>query len=186
MPAAAEPPVTELLQRAAAGDAAARDALLGAVYQELRRLARHLLAGDRLRAQLAPTELVHGAALKLMGQAQVSARDRAHFLAYAGQVMRQVLIDHVRRERAAKRDAGTQVTLVSTLPDQARSDVDVAALHEALERLEAVSPELARLVEQRYFAGMTVEQIAELDGSSPATVKRRWRAARAWLVDALA
>lgn len=186
MPAAAEPPVTELLQRAAGGDAAARDALLGAVYQELRRLARHLLAGDRLRAQLAPTELVHGAALKLMGQAQVSARDRAHFLAYAGQVMRQVLIDHVRRERAAKRDAGTQVTLVSTLPDQARSDVDVAALHEALERLEAVSPELARLVEQRYFAGMTVEQIAELDGSSPATVKRRWRAARAWLVDALA
>lgn len=186
MPAAAEPPVTELLQRAAGGDAAARDALLGAVYQELRRLARHLLAGDRLRAQLAPTELVHGAALKLMGQVQVSARDRAHFLAYAGQVMRQVLIDHVRRERAAKRDAGTQVTLVSTLPDQARSDVDVAALHEALERLEAVSPELARLVEQRYFAGMTVEQIAELDGSSPATVKRRWRAARAWLVDALA
>ncbi len=186
MPAAAEPAITELLQRAAGGDAAARDALLSAVYQELRRLARHLLAGDRMRAQLAPTELVHGAALKLMGQAQVSARDRAHFLAYAGQVMRQVLIDHVRRERAAKRDAGTQVTLVSTLPDQPRADVDVAALHEALERLEAVSPELARLVEQRYFAGMTIEQIAELDGSSPATVKRRWRAARAWLADALA
>lgn len=181
----AEPAVTELLQRAAGGDAAARDALLGAVYQELRRLARHLLAGDRMRAQLAPTELVHGAALKLIGQAQVSARDRAHFLAYAGQVMRQVLVDHVRRERAAKRDAGTLVTLVSSLPDEPRSDIDVEALHEALERLAEVSPELARLVERRYFAGLTVEQIAELDGSSTATVKRQWRSARAWLHDAL-
>lgn len=181
----APPPVTELLQRAAGGDAAARDALLAAVYQELRRLARHLLAGDRMRAQIAPTELVHGAALKLMGQAKVSARDRAHFLAYAGQVMRQVLIDHVRREHADKRDAGTRVTLVSSLPDEPRADVDVQALHEALERLAEVSPELARLVEQRYFAGMTVEQIAELDGSSTATVKRRWRAARAWLHDAM-
>lgn len=181
----AVPAVTELLQRASGGDAAARDALLAAVYQELRRLARQLLAGDRMRAQLAPTELVHGAALKLMGQAQVSAHDRAHFLAYAGQVMRQVLIDHVRREHAAKRDGGTQVTLVSTLPEEPRSDVDVEALHDALERLEAVSPELARLVEQRYFAGMTIEQIAELDGSSTATIKRRWRSARAWLHDAL-
>ena len=181
----AEPAVTELLQRAAGGDAGARDALLAAVYQELRRLARHLLAGDRMRAQLAPTELVHGAALKLMGQAQVSARDRAHFLAYAGQVMRQVLIDHVRREHAAKRDGGTLVTLISTLPDEPRGDVDVQALHEALERLEAAEPALARLVERRYFAGLTLEQIAELDGASLATVKRRWRAARAWLHDAL-
>lgn len=180
------PPVTELLQRAASGDAGARDALLAAVYQELRRLARQLLAGDRMRQQIAPTELVHGAALKLMGQAQVSASDRAHFLAYAGQVMRQVLIDHVRREHAAKRDAGSRVTLVSSLPDEARSDVDVEALHEALERLAEVSPALAQLVERRYFAGLTVEQIAELDGTSAATVKRQWRAARAWLHDALA
>ncbi len=178
-------PVTELLQRAAGGDAGARDALLAAVYPELRRLARRLLAGDRMRQQIEPTELVHGAALKLIGQAQVSARDRAHFLAYAGQVMRQVLIDQVRRDRADKRDAGTQVTLVSSLPDAPRSDVDLEALHEALERLAAASPELAQLVERRYFGGLSVEQIAELDGSSPATVKRRWRAARAWLHDAL-
>ncbi|MBS0443285.1 MAG: sigma-70 family RNA polymerase sigma factor [Proteobacteria bacterium] len=183
----APPPVTELLQRAAGGDAAARDALLAAVYPEMRRLARHLLAGDRMRQQIEPTELVHGAALKLIGQAQLSAHDRGHFLAYAGQVMRQVLIDHVRHERAAKRDAGTQVTLVSSLPDEPRGGggVDLEALHEALERLAAASPELARLVERRYFAGLTLEQIAELDGRSSATVKRQWRAARAWLHDAL-
>lgn len=183
----APPPVTELLQRAAGGDAAARDALLAAVYPEMRRLARHLLVGDRMRQQIEPTELVHGAALKLIGQAQLSAHDRGHFLAYAGQVMRQVLIDHVRHERAAKRDGGTQVTLVSSLPDEPRGGggVDLEALHEALERLAAASPELARLVERRYFAGLTLEQIAELDGRSSATVKRQWRAARAWLHDAL-
>lgn len=180
-----EPAVTELLRHAAAGDAAARDALLAAVYQELRRLARRMLAGDRMRHQLAPTELVHGAALKLMGQAQVLAHDRAHFLAYSGQVMRQVLLDHVRHDRAARRDAGLRVTLVSTIPDEPRGELDVEALHEALERLAEASPELALLVERRYFGGMTVEEIALLDGSSTATVKRRWRAARAWLHDAL-
>lgn len=178
-------PVTELLRRAAAGQAPARDAVIAAVYPELRRLARHILAGDRVRHVLAPTELVHGAALKLLGQDAVSARDRAHFLAYSAQVMRQVLIDHVRRDGAAKRDAGTLVTLVSSIPDEPRDDLDVEALHEALLRLAEASPELARLVEQRYFAGMTVEEIAELDGSSTATVKRRWRTARAWLEDAL-
>jgi RNA polymerase sigma factor (TIGR02999 family) len=185
LPAPSSAPVTELLQRAAGGDAPARDALLAAVYQELRRLARHILAGDRQRHALAPTELVHGAALKLLGQEAVSARDRAHFLAYSGQVMRQVLLDHVRRDAAAKRDGGTLVTLVSTIADEPRADLDLEALHEALERLAEASPELARLVEQRYFAGMTVEEIAVLDGSSTATVKRRWRAARAWLHDAL-
>lgn len=179
-------PVTELLRRAADGEAPARDALLAALYGELRRLARHILAGDRQRHVLAPTELVHGAALKLLGQQAVSARDRAHFLAYSGQVMRQVLIDHARRAGAAKRDGGTLVTLVSAIPDEPRGGgLDLEAVHEALERLAEVSPDLARLVERRYFAGMTVEEIAALDGSSTATVKRQWRAARAWLADAL-
>lgn len=181
----AEPAITELLRRAGDGDAGARDALLASLYQELRRLARQLLAGDRMRYQIAPTELVHGAALKLMGQAQVSARDRAHFLAYSGQVMRQVLIDQVRRDGAAKRDGGTQVTLVSGLAEEPAAGVDVESLHQALERLAEVSPALAQLVERRYFGGLTIEQIAELDGSSTATVKRQWRTARAWLRDAL-
>ena len=177
--------VTELLRAAESGSAAARDALLTAVYGELRRLAGHILAGDRARFIVSPTELVHGAALKLMSQESVSARDRAHFVAYSAHVMRQVLIDQVRREGSAKRN-GRKVTLLSSIPDEPQSELDVEALHEALERLAAVSPEHARLVELRYFGGLTVEEIAVLDGTSPATVKRSWRAARAWLRDALA
>lgn len=182
----AAPAVTELLRAAEGGSAQARDQLMSALYQEMRRLARRILVGDRARHLVAPTELVHGAALKLLGQEAVSARDRAHFLAYSGHVMRQVLIDLVRRESSAKRDGGTQVTLVSAIPDEADAGVDVEALHEALERLAEVSPEHAKLVEMRYFAGLTIEQIAEAQGVSTATVKRNWRAARAWLHDALA
>lgn len=185
-PTPARPAVTELLRAVAGGDVRARDALIASVYQEMRRLARRILAGDRARHMVAPTELVHGAALKLLGQEVVSARDRAHFLAYAGQVMRQVLIDHVRREGSAKRDGGTKVTLVSTIAEEPSSDVDMEALHDVLDRLAEVSPEHARLVEMRYFGGMTIEEIAAVQGSSSATVKRQWRAARAWLQNALA
>ncbi len=180
------PAVTELLRAAEAGQGGARDQLMAAVYQEMRRLARRILAGDRARFMVAPTELVHGAALKLLGQEVLSARDRAHFLAYSGQVMRQVLIDHVRREASAKRDGGTKVTLVSTIAEEPTSDVDVESLHDVLDKLAAVSPEHAKLVEMRYFAGMTVEEIAQAQGISTATVKRNWRAARAWLAEALA
>jgi RNA polymerase sigma factor (TIGR02999 family) len=184
-PPRTRPGVSELLRAVETGDRTARDRLLGEVYEELRSLARRILSGDRARYMVAPTELVNGAAIKLIAQEQLSARDRAHFLAYAAQVMRQVLIDQVRRERSAKRDA-PKVTLMSQIAEEPQSDVDVEALHDALEKLAAVSPEHARLVELRYFGGLTVEQIATLDGSSPATVKRSWRAARAWLHDALA
>ncbi|MBL0148012.1 MAG: sigma-70 family RNA polymerase sigma factor [Ideonella sp.] len=180
------PAVTELLRAVEGGDMAARDELISAVYQEMRRLARRILSGDRARQVLAPTELVHGAALKLLGQEVVSARDRAHFLAYSGQVMRQVLIDHVRREASAKRDGGTRVTLVSSIAEEPSSDVDVEALHEVLDQLAVVSPEHAKLVEMRYFGGMTIEEIAAVLGSSSATVKRQWRVARTWLHNALA
>ncbi len=176
--------LTQLLRAAEGGDAGARDKVISAVYQELRRLARRILAGDRASHRVAPTELVHGAALKLMAQDRISARDRAHFLAYSGQVMRQVLIDEVRREGAEKRGP-TKVTLFSQIADEPQADIDIEALNEALERLAEVSPDHARLVELRYFSGMTVEEIATLDGVSTATVKRSWRAARAWLLDAL-
>jgi RNA polymerase sigma factor (TIGR02999 family) len=179
------PAVTELLRAVQGGNLVARDALIAAVYQEMRRLARRILAGDRARHMLAPTELVHGAALKLLGQEVLAASDRAHFLAYSGQVMRQVLIDHVRREGSAKRDGGTKVTLVSTIADEPASDIDVEALHDVLEKLAEVSPEHARLVEMRYFGGMTIEEIAAVEGSSTATVKRQWRVARTWLQNAL-
>ena len=176
--------VTQLLREAEGGNAQARDQVISAVYQELRRLARRILVGDRASHRIAPTELVHGAALKLMAQDHVSARDRAHFLAYSGQVMRQVLIDEVRREGAEKRGP-TKVTLLTQMADAAEPDMDFEALHEALERLALVSPDHARLVEMRYFSGLTIEEIAALDGVSTATVKRNWRAARAWLQDAL-
>ncbi len=181
-PAAA---VTELLHAVGLGDLGARDELIAAVYQEMRRLARRILAGDRAQQMLAPTELVHGAALKMLGQEQVSAHDRAHFLGYSGQVMRQVLIDHVRREGSAKRDAGLKVTLLSTLPDEAQTGIDVEGLHDALDKLAEVSPELAKLVEMRYFGGMTIDEIAAVQGCSAITVKRQWRVARTWLLDAL-
>jgi RNA polymerase sigma factor (TIGR02999 family) len=177
--------VTQLLQRVDAGDVKAREALITAVYDELRGLARRLLAGDRARHMVQPTELVNGAAMKLLGQEQLSSRDRAHFMAYSANVMRQVLVDHVRRERAAKRDA-PKVTLISQIAEEPAADFDVETLHDALEKLAAVSREHARMVELRYFSGLTVEEIAELDGTSPATVKRSWRAARAWLQSALA
>jgi len=179
------PAVTELLRAVEGGNAGARDELISAVYQEMRRLARRILSGDRARYMVAPTELVHGAALKLLGQEVLSARDRAHFLAYSGQVMRQVLIDHVRREGSAKRDGGTKVTLVSTLAEEPSSDVDVEALHSVLEKLAEVSPEHARLVEMRYFGGMTIEEIAAVQDISTATIKRQWRVARTWLQNAL-
>ena len=179
------PAVTELLRAAGRGDALAREELISAVYQEMRRLARRILAGDRARYMVAPTELVHGAALKLLNQEVLSANDRAHFLAYSGQVMRQVLIDHVRREGSAKRDGGTKVTLVSTIADEPSSDVDVEGLHSALEKLAEVSPEHARLVEMRYFGGMTIEEISAVQGISTATLKRQWRVARTWLQNAL-
>jgi RNA polymerase sigma factor (TIGR02999 family) len=180
-----EPPaVTELLRAAEAGSHEARDRLFTAVYDELRGLARRMLTDDRARHLVSPTELVHGAALKLCAQRELSARDRTHFLAYSAHVMRQVLIDHVRRERASKRDA-PKVTLHSQIPELPQSEVELETLHEALTRLSEVSKVHARLVELRYFSGLTVEQIAALDGTSPATVKRNWRAARAWLQNEL-
>lgn len=176
--------VTQLLQAASAGSDEARNRLLTVTYEELRTLARRMLSGDRARFRVAPTELVNSAALKLFVQKDLSARDRAHFLSYAARVLRQVLIDQVRRERAVKRDA-PRVTLYSQIADESGGEFDLEVLHEALERLASISTEHARLIELRYFSGLTVEEIAALDGVSPATVKRSWRAARAWLLNEL-
>ncbi|MFN7054223.1 ECF-type sigma factor [Hyphomonas sp.] len=164
-----------------------RDRLLGEVYDELRLLARKILAGDRARQHIAPTELVNGAAIKVMNQRQIPAQRRTHFFAYSAHIMRQVLIDEVRRERAAKR-GGPKVTLITEIAESAAPDdsaVDVEVIHDALSRLAEVDPALARLVELRYFSGLTLEEIAELDNVSLSTIKRQWRVARAWLHDAL-
>jgi RNA polymerase sigma-70 factor, ECF subfamily len=180
------PAVTELLRAVEAGNPGARDDLITAVYAEMHRVARRILSGNRARHLVSPTELVHGAALKLMVQQKLAARDRAHFVACSAQVMRQVLIDHMRRDTSTRREGGAKVTLVSTLAEEPKEEMDFEALHAALEKLATVSTEHSRLVELRYFGGMTIEEIAGLDGTPPAAVKRSWHAARSWLHDALA
>lgn len=164
-----------------------RDRLLSDIYDELRVLARKILSGDRARQHIAPTELVNGAAIKIMNQRQISAKQRTHFFAYSAHIMRQVLIDEVRRERAGKR-GGPKVTLITEIMESAQPEpdaVDVEVIHDVLNRLAAADPDLAALVEMRYFSGLTLEEIAEVRGISQSTVKRQWRAARAWLHDAL-
>ena len=183
---AAAPAVTDLLRAVEAGSPGARERLNAAVYAEMRRVARRIPPGGRARRKVSPTELVHGAALTLMVQQKLAARDRAHFVACSAPVMRRVLVEHMRRETPADPGGAGRVTLVSTLADEAKEELDVAALDAALQRLATLSSERARLAELRYFGGMTIEEIAELDGAPAAAVKRNWHATRDWLHHALA
>lgn len=170
-----------------AGDAQALDRVLPGVYEALHRLADHAMRGERTGHTLTPTELVHEAYLRLVQLDRVQWRDRAHFFGVASQVMRRVLVDAARRRRADKR-GGPQASAVPlenlVLAASERPD-DVVALDEALTRLAALDARQARVVECRFFAGMDVDETAVALGISPATVKRDWVAARAWLNDAL-
>jgi len=186
--AAAEPDhVDHLLDLWRRGDDTAPARLVEAVYADLRALAarRLRLSGDA--DALHPTELVHEAYLRLVQLDRVQWRDRAHFFGVASQVMRRVLVDAARRRRADKR-GGPQASAVPlenlVLAASERPD-DVVALDEALTRLAALDARQARVVECRFFAGMDVDETAVALGISPATVKRDWVAARAWLNDAL-
>ncbi|MBM4384463.1 MAG: sigma-70 family RNA polymerase sigma factor [Deltaproteobacteria bacterium] len=162
-----------------AGDRLAQDALLGAYYEELRTIARRLLSGDSAAQILQPTELANEAVLRMLKIEHIVWKDRVHFLAVAATVMRQALLDEVRKARALKRKAPT---LVTRWPDSAREAIDIEALDEALAALREISRERAELVEMRFFAGLTMEEIASVRGVSDRTVKRQWRAARAWLL----
>ena len=179
--------MTVLLRRWSAGDAAALDALLPAVQDELRRLARAYMRREREGHTLEPTALVNEAYIRLVDQHDVRWASRGHFFAIAAQAMRRVLVDHARGHGAAKRGGGAErVTLSGIAAGEAeRVDVDVLWLHEALERLARLDERQARVVELRYFAGMSVEEVAEVLGISPATVKREWSTARLWLAHAL-
>jgi RNA polymerase sigma factor (TIGR02999 family) len=171
----------QLLKSARAGDAAARHALLNLCYTELRRYAHRLLKGDSAQQRLQPTELVHEAALRVLNLERMEWRDRAHFLATASTIMRQALIDEVRHHRAAKRQAPPVFTTLFD-PGVVTLDFDIERLDQALRELAEVDPQRARLVELRFFGGLTVEETAEVLELSTATVKRRWDASRAWLV----
>ncbi len=179
--------VTGLLAALGGGDRAAIDRLFELVYDELRRIARRQLRGARAEATLSTTALVHEAYLRLSRDGGWSVQDRGHFFALAARAMRHVLVDHARHRGRAKRGGGaTPLALDEGLVAAPERDAEVLALDAALERLEAADPELARLVELRFFAGLAIEEIAELRGVSDRTVKRHWRAARAFLYQDLA
>lgn len=179
--------ITQLLRQWREGDGSARDRLVAVLYPELRALADRQLRGERSNHTLQPTALVNEAYLRLSGLERMDWQDRGHFVHMAARVMRGILVDHARRRQAAKRDGGLQVTLTGVdLAAPEAGDVDALALDAALARLEQLDPDKARVVELRYFGGMTIEETAEAMASSPATVKRQWQAARAWLFAALA
>lgn len=173
--------VTELLNAAGAGDAHALDRVLPLVYEELRRLAESYFRGERTEHTLQTTALVHEAYLRLVNAPNLNWENRRHFFGIAAQAMRQILVDHARRRGADKRAGGRQVTLDDDNVGADAATDDVIGVDEALQRLAQTSPRAARVVELRYFAGLSIEQTAETLDVSVATVKRDWLSARAWL-----
>ena len=174
--------MTELLIRWRGGDREALDALMPLVYKELRRVAHFYLRGERPEHTLQSTALVHEAYVRLVGQALPQWQNRAHFFAVAAQIMRQILVDYARSHRAAKRGSGVcRLTLDDATDLAGQENVDVVALDDALKLLATMDPQQSRIVELRFFAGLTIEDTSEVLGVSPATVKRSWTSARAWL-----
>jgi RNA polymerase sigma factor (TIGR02999 family) len=168
------------------GDPSALDRMMPYVYEELRYLAERRLVHERPDEALEPTELVHEVYLRLVDQHVVDWKERAQFFALSARIMRRVLVDHARRRHAARR-GGTLVrqALDEELPGAARSEVEIAALEEVLDRLEAANERQSRVVVLRYFGGLTLEETAEVLGVSVATVKNDWNSARAWLLHEL-
>ena len=172
--------VTALLTAWSAGDESALPALIPLVYDEMVGLARRFLRRERQGHTLQPTALVHEAYSRLVDQDRVEWRGRAHFLAVAAQTMRRVLVAHARKRQAARR-AGRRVTLDESVAASDRNDGEVIALERALRRLGALDLVQERIVELRYFGGLTIEETADVLEISPATVKREWAIARVWL-----
>ena len=174
--------VTQLLTRWRAGDREALDSLVPVVYGELRRMAARCLRHERSRHTLQPTALVHEAFLRLVDQRDVTWQNRAHFFGVAAQLMRRILVDHA-RERAAKKRGGSagHLPLSEALATPASDQVDILAIDAALHRLNDIDPDQVRLVELRFFTGLTVEETAEVMGWSTGSVKREWTIAKAWL-----
>ena len=175
--------VTALLTRLRRGDQRAAEQLIPLVMDELRRLARYYLKDERTGHTLQPTALVHEAYLKLAGYQNLNWESRSHFIGVAASLMRQILIDSARRHRAAKRGRHFEQVSLDEHRDflQVERSEELLALDEALHRLEKMHLRQSRIVELRYFGGLSVEETAEALGVSPITVKREWATARAWL-----
>jgi RNA polymerase sigma factor (TIGR02999 family) len=177
--------VSQLLTDWANREPAARERLVPIVYAELRRLAHHHMRGERAGHTLQTTALVNEVYVRLAGIDRLQWRDRAHFFAMAATLMRRVLVDYARQRAREKRGAGISVTSLDENAVAPQSAVDVVALDDALERLATVDPQQSRVVELRFFAGLSVEETAEALGVSPATVKRDWATAKLWLYNEL-
>lgn len=179
----ADPPkeVTGLLRAWGEGDHGALDRLMPLVYDELRRLAEGYLRRERHDHTLQPTALLHEAYLRLVDQS-LHLENRHHFFGIAAQIMRRILVDHARAHQAAKRGGGGARLSMDEIAEQAETQqVDLVALDDALKDLAALDPQQARIVEMRYFGGLTIEEVAAVLKISPATVKREWHLARTWL-----
>jgi RNA polymerase sigma factor (TIGR02999 family) len=174
-------PVTELLVRWKAGDHEALEQLVPFVYKELRDIARHHLRRERPGHTLQSAALVHEAYLRLLDQRPFDTENRAHFLAVASRLMRQILVDYARSHGAAKRGADRRVELDASLVLPQVRSADVVALDDALNDLSSLDKQQGRIVELRFFGGLATEEIAEVLGISASTVKRDWNVAKAWL-----
>jgi RNA polymerase sigma factor (TIGR02999 family) len=173
--------VTQLLLDWSNGDKAALDHLIEAVYGELRRLAVRYLSHERSDHTLQPTALVHEAYLQLVDQKRVNWQNRAHFFGAAARLMRRILVDHARSHQAAKRGGGYRITLSDAVAVAQPPDFDLIALDDALDELSSFDQQQSRVVELRYFGGLSIEETAAVLQVSPATVKRDWTTAKAWL-----
>lgn len=181
-PMASPPDVTALLADWGRGNRSAFDQLLPLVYAELRRIAARQLGKERVGHTLQPTALVHEVYLRLVGQREGDWQNRAHFFGVAAQVMRRILVDHARRQAAGKRGDGVPCVSVQDAPELAApGEVPILALDQALDRLDEIDPQLAKIVELRAFGGLTIEEAAHVLKVSPSTVKRDWRTGKAWL-----
>jgi RNA polymerase sigma-70 factor (ECF subfamily) len=174
--------MTQWLVASRTGNAKALESLLPLVYDELHRHAIRVFSREPAGHTLQPTALVNEVYLRLIDQRDVNWQNRAQFFGIAAQMMRRILVSHARARRASKRGGGeTRITLEESLAAAPQRDVNLLALDEALERLEAIDAEKSRMVELRFFSGLSIEETAEVMGVSPRTIDRQWQTAKAWL-----
>ncbi len=177
--------ITGLLEDVQQGVPGAADTLAARVYAELHRIAVNAMRRESEGHTLQPTELVDEVFVRLIGQQETTWKNRSHFYGIAARTIRRILIDHARHRRRAKRDHGLRITLDESFGQEGADSLDMIALDDALQQLDQLAPRQARVVELRFFGGLEVEETAEALGISPATVKRDWTFARAFLLQSL-